>query len=100
MVSATGVSTSRRLAPGAMAWEYSTSSVVSSAQLTISELFGLYGGTAPSGWMIWKDGGAGSPKVASKVARSLVIVGDPNESIRAIVFPVPVRPRLYKGRML
>jgi len=40
-VSETGVSTSRMLAPGAIACAYSTSSVVSPAQPTMSELFGL-----------------------------------------------------------
>ena len=39
-VSDTGVSTSRMLAPGAIACAYSTSSVVSPAQPTMSELFG------------------------------------------------------------
>ena len=39
-VSATGVSTRRMLAPGAIAWAYSTSSVVSPAQPTIWPLDG------------------------------------------------------------
>ncbi len=39
-VSDTGVSTSSSRAPGAIVWAYSTSSVVSPAQPTMSELFG------------------------------------------------------------
>jgi len=69
-VSETGVSTSRRFAPGAMAWEYSMSREVSSAQPTMSELVGSNGGTGPAGWMIRNDGGAGSPYAWSNVARS------------------------------
>jgi hypothetical protein len=38
------------------------------------------------------DGGAGSPKVASNVARSAAIVGEPNESTIAIVVPLPLSP--------
>ncbi len=44
-VSATGVSTSRMFAPGAIAWAYSTSSEVSIAQPNIVGFaVGLYGG--------------------------------------------------------
>jgi hypothetical protein len=43
--------------------------------------------------MIRNDGGAGSPKAWSKVLRSLVIVGEPNESTMTIVVPRPVTPR-------
>ena len=39
-VSETGVSTSRMFAPGATTWAHSTSSVVSPAQPTMSELAG------------------------------------------------------------
>ena len=69
-VSATGVSTRTMLAPGAIVCAYSTSSVVSPAQLSIVPLVGSNGGTAPAGWMILNDGGAGRPNCASNVARS------------------------------
>ena len=97
-VSATGVSTSRMLAPGAMACDHSTSRVVSPAQPT-SPLasVGSKAGTAPAGWMILKDGGAGRLNVASKTARSALIVGDPNESTITIVSPAPVIPLLNSG---
>jgi hypothetical protein len=49
--------------------------------------------------MILNDGGAGSPKPASKVARSCLIVGEPNESTSAMVSPRPVHPSLYKDFM-
>src|ERR1700684_3183158 len=88
-VSATGVLTRRMLAPGAIVCAYSTSSVVSPAQLTIRLSDGLYGGTAAAGRMIGKDGGAGSPNCPSKVARSLTIVGEPKESTMTIVAPWP-----------
>ena len=45
---------------GAIACDHSTSSVVSRAQLTISELFGSKF-TVPSGANILKDGGSGKP---------------------------------------
>src|SRR5882757_8375585 len=49
-VSETGVSTSRMFAPGAIAWEYSTSSDVSWAQPTIcGRLAGSNDGTLPAG---------------------------------------------------
>jgi len=71
-VSGTGVSTRRMFAPGAIAWEYSTSSDVSCAQPTICGNFvGLNAGTLPTGRMILKLGGAGRPKPLSKVASSL-----------------------------
>ena len=63
----------------------------------MASLVGSYGGTGPAGWMILKDGGAGSPNCASKVARSDWIVGDPNESTITIVWPLPVIPRLNRG---
>ena len=86
------------LAPGAMACDHSTSSVVSPAQPT-SPLasVGSKAGTGPAGWMILKDGGAGRLNVASKVARSDWIVGDPNESTITMVWPLPVIPLLNSG---
>ncbi len=97
-VSATGVSTSQMLAPGAMVCAHSTSSVVSPAQPT-SPLasVGSQAGTFPAGWMMLKDGGAGRPNSASKVARSALIVGDPNESTITMVWPLPVIPVLNRG---
>jgi hypothetical protein len=52
---------------------------------------GSNGGMAPSGVITDNLGGAGRPKPLSKVARSLAMVGDPYESTRAMVSPVPVR---------
>ena len=93
MVSLTGVSTRRMFACGAMACAHSTSSVVSSAQLELPEV-GL-----PSGVMILNDGGAGSPKPWSKLARSVLMVGDPNALTRTMVVPLPWCPALYNGAM-
>ena len=84
-------------APGAIACAHSTSSVVSSAQPTMSSLLASNGGTAPAGWMIFSDGGAGRPKSESNFARSWVIVGEPNESTIAIVRPAPFCPAAYSG---
>ena len=97
-VSATGVSTSRMFAPGAMLCAHSTSRVVSPAQPT-SPLasVGSQAGTFPAGWMILKDGGAGRLYWASKVARSAWIVGEPNESTITMVWPLPVIPLLNRG---
>jgi hypothetical protein len=70
----------------------------------MSELVGSKGGTVPAGWMIWRLGSAAiagsigipygfaTPKVWSKWCRSLAIVGEPNESTIAIVWPVPSMP--------
>ncbi|HEX3330402.1 MAG TPA: hypothetical protein VHS27_10815, partial [Gaiellales bacterium] len=59
-VLATGVSTSRMFAFGAIARTYSTSSDVSIAQPNIDgRAVGSYAGTGPAGWMIRKLGGAG-----------------------------------------
>ena len=96
-VSATGVSSSTMLAPGAIAWEYSTSSDVSIAQLTMVGLFGSNGGTLPTGWSTVNCGGGGRWNELSKVARSLLIVGEPNESTRMMVFPCPFRWLAYSG---
>ena len=93
-VSLAGVSTSRILAFGATVCEYSTSSVVSSAQPMRVEV-GLYGGTLPAGWMIFRDGGSGRPNPRSNRCRSRRIVGDPNGSTMTIVRPLPLIPRLY-----
>jgi hypothetical protein len=45
--------------------------------------------------MILKLGGAGRPYAWSKTARSLAIVGDPNESTMTIVWPCPSMPLAY-----
>src|SRR5690242_1652318 len=82
-----GVSTSRILAPGAIACAYSTSSVVSLAQPTMLALFGLKAGTLPAGLMIRSDGGLGTPSARSKVRRSRPMVGEPYGSMTTIVAP-------------
>jgi hypothetical protein len=94
-VSATGVSASTMFAPGAIAWAYSTSSVVSNAQPTIVAFVGSNGGIVPN-WSIVRLG-SGSPNCASNTCRSFVIVGEPNESTSTIVLPAPVIPLLYNG---
>jgi hypothetical protein len=94
--------TSRTMfAPGAMAWAYSTSRLVSIVQpntscfgftliLTIGHVVGSNGvGELPQN--IVKDGGAGIPKRASNSARSAAIVGLPKASTITIVCPVPSR---------
>jgi hypothetical protein len=83
------------LAPGAMLCDHSTSRVVSPAQLDM--VLGLYGPTAPAGWMIRNDGGAGRWNCLSKVARSDLIVGDPKESTITMVSPRPVIPWANNG---
>ena len=98
-VSATGVSTSKMSAPGAMACEYSTSSDVSIAQ-SLSVALPLYGGILPSGAMISKLGGAGIENDVSKLARSDLISGDPKESTMTMVTPVPVSPLDSSGLRL
>jgi hypothetical protein len=54
-VSDTGVSTSTMFAPGAIACAYSTSSVLSNAQPTMSSLLPSNGGTVPAGWSTLAD---------------------------------------------
>src|SRR6266849_190825 len=94
--------TSRTMfAPGAMAWAYSTSRLVSMVQLnsscsgfalmlTVGHVVGSRGvGELPQN--IVKDGGAAIPKRASNNARSLVIVGLPKASTITIVWPEPSR---------
>lgn len=71
------VSTSRIFAPGAIAWEYSTSSVVSPAQPTMAGLSGSKAGTRPTGLMVRSDGGSGTFSVRSNARRSPAIVGEP-----------------------
>ena len=95
-VSATGVSTSRMFAPGAIAWAYSTSSVVSSAQPTMLASPGLNVGTLPTERMV-RAGGSGKPHCRSNTDRSLRMVGEPNESTITIVRPFPVTFRRYSG---
>ena len=58
----------------------------------MSSSFVSNGGTAPAGWMILNDGGAGRFVSWSNVARSLWIVGEPKESTKTIVLPLPVMP--------
>src|SRR5205085_5031149 len=84
-VSATGVSTSTMCAPGAIAWAYSTSSVVSCAQPTMSELVGSNGGMAPACTISTLV--SGRPHWASNACRSCWMVGEPNESTMTIVRP-------------
>ena len=98
--SCTGVSTSKIFAPGAIACDHSTSSVVSAALATIPGFFGLNGGTLPTGCSTRNAGGAGSPKARSKTRRSCRMVGDPNGSTITIVRPLPVRPFAYSGGRL
>src|SRR6266852_6822818 len=89
------------LAPGAIAWAYSTSRLVSMVQpnsscsgfakmLTVGHVVGSRGvGELPQN--IVKDGGAEIPKRASNNARSLAIVGLPKASTITIVWPEPSR---------
>src|SRR5258708_23292599 len=79
-------------APGAMAWAYCTSRLVSMLQPTSPwcELFGANVGH-PSGHRIVKDGGGGRWKILSNVARSCSTVGLPNASTIRIVWPRPSR---------
>src|SRR5260370_15981207 len=79
-------------APGAMAWAYCTSRLVSMLQPTSPwcELRGAKVGH-PSGQKIVKDGGAGMWKTASNVARSCRTVGLPNASTIRMVCPLPSR---------
>ena len=102
-VSATGVSTSRMLAPGAIAWAYWTSRLVSAAQLDRTGsgvVCGFQAGTLPAGWMIVKLGGSARPNVLSNVLRSASAVGLPKASTIAIVVPAPVVPLEYSGSRL
>jgi hypothetical protein len=64
----------------------------------MSESSGFHFGGFPAGVMILNDGGAGSLNCRSKTARSFLIVGEPNESTIAIVWPLPVMPCLYDRR--
>ena len=94
--------TSRTMfAPGAIAWAYSTSRLVSMVQLktpcfgftlifTIGHVEGSNGvGEFPQNMV--NDGGAAIPKRASNNARSLAIVGLPKASTITIVWPAPSR---------
>ena len=98
---------------GAITCAHSTSSVVSCAQPTMSSLVGSNGGTAPAGWMIVSCGSgaiAGSmgmpdgfetPNVWSNACRSFAIVGEPNESTIAIVWPRAVDAgRVQRGQVV
>src|SRR6267143_832645 len=87
------------LAPGAIAWAYSTSRLVSIPQpsspcngfplmLTVGQVE-MSRGVGESPQNIVKDVGAGTPKRASNNARSLAIVGLPKASTITIVCPVP-----------
>src|SRR6267143_3591656 len=92
---------STMFAPGAMACAYSTSRLVSMLHPKTSclrfEVIGTFGHVLGSSGVtelpqnIVKDGGAGIPKIASKSARSLVIVGLPKASTITMVWPDPSR---------
>src|SRR6267143_4387846 len=90
-------------APGAIAWAYSTSRLVSIDQPISSwnVLLGANAGHPPVGHRIVKEGGAAMPKVLSKTVRSFWTVGLPNASTMSIVWPVPsrVEGRLYAARL-
>ena len=90
-VSATGVSNRTMLAPGAMACEYSTSREVSNGPADHGGVARVERGTLPTGCSTVKFGGAGRWNAWSKVARSLMIVGEPNESTMTMVRPRPFR---------
>ena len=75
-------STSRIVAPGAIAWAHSTSSDSSSAQPL--SVFGC-----PCGVSFWKQLLHGKPNCVSKAARSPETVGSSNASTIAIVCPAP-----------
>src|SRR6266699_2877179 len=95
--------TSRTMfAPGAIAWEYSTSRVVSTDQpiwswMSCCELKVTVGhvdvskGVGELPQNIVNDAGAGIPKTVSNVARSLAMPGLPKASTMTIVCPVPSR---------
>ena len=89
-VSATGVSARMMCAPGAIAWAYSTSRVVSCAQPTIVESLGSKAGTLP--YLTTSTVVFGKPHCWSKTFRSFWIVGEPNESTIRMVRPAPVIP--------
>src|SRR5207247_1560644 len=74
--------TSTIFAPGAIAWAYCTSKLVSTLQPASSWCLSLGAKTGhPSGHRIVKDGGAGTWNSASNVARSCATVGlGPGES--------------------
>jgi hypothetical protein len=91
-----GVSTRMIRAAGAMACAHWTSSDVSSAQLTIVELFPSNPGTGPAGRII-SSFGARSPNWRSKTVRSCRIVGEPKLSTMTIVWPVPLIPARSKA---
>src|ERR671922_958542 len=86
-------------APGAMAWAYSTSKLVSMVHPNTSCL-GFVLMLALLHWLesnglgafpqkMVKDGGLGIPKTASKTARSFVMVGLPKASTITMVCPDP-----------
>src|SRR5216683_4121749 len=87
------------LAPGAIAWAYCTSRLVSMVQpnsscsgFTLMLTFGQVVGSSGVGELpqkIVKDGGAEIPKRVSNNARSLAIVGLPKASTITIVWPEP-----------
>src|SRR6266852_4078773 len=89
------------LAPGAMAWAYSTSRLVSIVQpnssctgFTLMLTFGQVVGSSGVGELpqkIVKDGGAEIPKRVSNNAKSLAMVGLPKASTMTIVWPDPSR---------
>src|SRR6058998_3110255 len=93
--------TSTIFAPGAMAWAYCTSKLVSTLQPASSWCVSLGAKTGhPSGHRIVKDGGAGTWNSASNVARSCATAGLPKASTMRIVCPAPFRAggKLYAMR--
>src|SRR2546428_14112766 len=84
--------TSTISAPGAMAWAYCTSKLVSTLQPASSWCVSWGAKTGhPSGHRIVKDGGAGMWNSASNVARACATVGLPEASTMRIVCPGPFR---------
>src|SRR5207244_13312238 len=83
--------TSTIFAPGAMAWAYCTSKLVSTLQPASLWCVSLGAQTAhPSGHRIVKDGGGGTWNSASKVAGAWATVGRPKAATRRIACPAPV----------
>src|SRR6266566_8068739 len=85
--------TSTIFAPGAIAWAYCTSKLVSTLQPASLWCVSLGAKTGHPFWghRIVKDGGAGMWNSASKVARSCATVGLPKASTMRIVCPAPFR---------
>src|SRR5580658_819035 len=78
------------LAPGATACDHSTSRLIS-ASGPAQEL-------GPGMFRILKFEGvsAGNPNCAEKALASAVMVGEPHQSMMAMVCPAPAKPSLYR----